>query len=198
MLVRNNRIATNTLGIGLASSRDIDITGNEITHNSMGILLINVPGDASAASQNTRIFNNKITENNRNNLYSSAAISQRIYTGVGIHLLGVDKVEIFANALVKNNASNLVIFSDTVEGFPDLLEFDPYTEAIYVHNNVMDSTGMAPSNLTNLRGVSLNLPYPDVLYDGQIVGNEEVRKRELLLQFDQKIENLALNRNIEC
>ena len=38
----------------------------------------------------------------------------------------------------------------------------------------------------------------NVLYDGQIVGDEEVRKRELLLQFDQKIENLALNRNIEC
>lgn len=40
-------------------------------------------------------------------------------------------------------------------------------------------------------------PVGDIADDGEVVGNEQVGQSELMLEFDQQVEYLRLDRNVE-
>lgn len=168
VLIKNNKLTTNTIGLQVVSSRSVDVIDSTISHNSMGVLLAEFPTQALKPGRNIRLHGNTISANNRNNFRSSAEVAQLVFTGVGLHIAGVDKVEVFRNTFRSNNASNIVIFGNEADSFPDLFAFDPYAEGIYIVDNEISDSGMAPGNLANWRGINLSLPYPDILYDGVI------------------------------
>ncbi len=168
VMIKDNQLKTNTIGLQLVSSRSVDVLSNNISYNSMGVLISESPAEASKPAKNTRLLKNTVTFNNRNNMFSSAEIAQLVFAGVGLQIVGVDKVEVVDNVFRRNDASNIVVFSNDTSNFPELIAFDPYAEGIYIANNALSESGMAPGNLATWRGITLNLPYPDVLYDGVI------------------------------
>ena len=52
-------------------------------------------------------------------------------------------------------------------------------------------------NLDHLTQVHNGNAIGDVLHDGQIVGDKEIRRTELVLKFLEQVQNLGLNGNIQ-
>ena len=88
--------------------------------------------------------------------------------GTGMMLMANDQVEFFENKVENNKSTGLLIVSYLINQKPIKDEqYDPYCEAIYVHDNKFVGNGEAPAgDLASILGKILGTPFPDIMYDG--------------------------------
>lgn len=173
IIVRRNRAEFNVAGIEIENSTFADVYENEVTNNTGGILIFDLPDLPIQGGQNTRVFKNEVYENNTGNFAPSGNIVGLVPAGTGIMVMANDNVEVFENNIRDNQTVNMAIVSFYIAQRPINDEsYDPYPEAIYVHNNSFSGGGDSPTGLL-IRALSLRLgtPFPDVLHDG--IYNEE-------------------------
>ena len=171
IIVRNSRAEYNVAGIEIENSTFADVYDNVATNNTGGILVFDLPGLPVQGGRNTRVFNNEIINNNTGNFAPEGNIVGTVPAGSGLMVLANDSIEVFGNTFTDNNSANILILSYYITERPFEDEnYDPFPEAIYIHNNEFNGGGSEPDSepLIALQA-NTGQPIPDVVWDGTML-----------------------------
>ena len=173
VVVRNNRAEFNVAGIEIENTVHADVHGNVAVNNTGGILVFNMP-DLPQRGHSTRIFDNRVVNNNTPNFGAPGSAVAGVPAGSGILVNANDLIEVFGNEVGDNQTANVLIssyFSANYSADREMMEnFDPYPETIFVHDNAFSGGGDKPDH-EGLEAVRLALygaegRLPDVVWDG--------------------------------
>lgn len=187
IIVRRNRAEMNVAGIEIENSTFADVYENISTNNTGGILVFDLPDLPVQGGKNTRIFKNQIVSNNLKNFAPSGNIVAMVPTGTGFMIMANDNIEAYENTIKDNITTNVLIVSYLVTEKPIKdKNYDPYPEAIHVHNNTITGGGVDPTGGNSLASrvavaglrAKLGKPFPQVLWDG-IVNKARFPDRKL-------------------
>jgi len=175
IVVRRNRARQNVAGIEIENSRRADVYENDVTLNTGGILVFNMP-NLPQRGEGTRIYRNRIYANNTANFGAKGTPVASVPAGSGVVINSNDAVEIFDNELRDNATAHIIISSYFSTGYMTdegvAQNFDPYPEAIHVHGNRFSGGGDSPDGLDlktlKLAMFGLGGRFPAVLWDGYL------------------------------
>src|SRR5690606_14085826 len=111
LVVRDNRVEYNVVGIEIENTTAADVYDNEATNNTGGVLIINMPHLPVKFSRQTRVFRNRIHSNNTPNFTAPGNLIAKVPAGTGFLVLASDEVEFFDNSLEDNQSAHAVIAS---------------------------------------------------------------------------------------
>ncbi|MEX0679703.1 MAG: parallel beta-helix domain-containing protein [Pirellulales bacterium] len=172
IIVRRNRVEHNVAGIEIENSIDADVYENVATNNAGGILVFSLPDLELKVGHHTRVYNNEVVENNHENFAPKGAIVASVPSGTGVMIMANRHVEVFDNKIQNNQNAGLSICSYlvTTRPFEKDKGYDPYCEAIFVHDNKFDGNGQKPNGRLGELIASLTgeKTLPDIVYDGVI------------------------------
>jgi parallel beta-helix repeat protein len=169
IIVRKNKVHGNVAGIEIENSNDADVYKNHCWDNTGAILVFNHP-NLSQTGARTRVFQNKMTENNHAN-FGTGTVGQ-VPPGTGVIVLANDQVEIFKNKIYGHGTGGIEMASH------DLVDiqrpFDPWPETIWIHDNKYKDNGGNPQG-------ALGLVIDDFLDGGRdIVWDRDVDEEKLV------------------
>ena len=170
IVVKNSEAYHNVAGIEIENSINADVFGNNAHHNTGGILIFDLPDLIVKKGQNVRVFDNLLEENNLDNFAPPGNIVGTVPAGTGILVLATSDVEIYNNRIINNKTIGTGIISYFMTELPvtDSL-YNPYTSAIYIHDNLFERRKQIPT-LKHEIGTLLFLKFgrdiPDIIYDG--------------------------------
>jgi parallel beta-helix repeat protein len=172
IVVKNSRAEFNVAGIEIENSMNADVFDNVATHNTGGILVFDLPGLPQMGGHSTRIFRNKVVDNDTPNFAPKGNIVAQVPMGTGIMLMANKNVHVFDNE-ISGNATSAVILTAYSRDYTDL-SYNPLPRDIVVRNNRIGRNGWAPAfpggdMLVKALGGSM----PPVIWDGV---NNYVRK----------------------
>lgn len=180
VIVKNSRAEYNVAGIEIENTLDADVFNNVATNNTGGILVFNMP-DLPQEGARTRVFQNRIVENNTANFAVPGGPVAGVPAGSGLVINSNDDIEIFDNDFIRNDTASIIISSVFSTGYANreaAADFDPYPERIYVHDNRYQDGGTSPDTieLKALKFVMFGLTgsFPNIIWDGYLKPNEEV------------------------
>jgi len=170
ILVRRNTVAQNVAGIEIENSTRADVYDNVATDNSGGILIFTMPDLPTKEGRHCRVFHNRVLANNHTNFAPKGNIVATVPPGTGIMIMANDQVEIFDNTIEQNQTAGLSVVSYLITEKPVIDDkYNPFCEAIYVHDNAFSANGGKPAgSLGEMLAKVLGTPLPDILYDGII------------------------------
>jgi parallel beta-helix repeat protein len=176
IIVRRNTVQQNVAGIEIENCVKADVYENVATDNSGGILVFTMPDLPTKDGRACRVFNNKVQANNHVNFAPKGNIVASVPPGSGVMILANDQVEVFDNTIDKNQTSGLSIASYLFTGREIKDEnFDPYCEAIHIHDNRFTNNGGKPSGaIGEMLAKVLGATLPDILYDGIVDPKKQV------------------------
>ena len=170
IIVRRNRAENNVAGIEIENSVNADVYENIATGNTGGILVFSLPDLQKKIGHHCRVYNNQIVANNHPNFAPKGNAVASVPAGTGVMVLANRHVEVFDNKIENNQNAGLSICSYLVTGKPYKQDpvYDPYCEAIYVHNNKFAGNGDKPSGALGqmIAMVVGEKTLPDIVYDG--------------------------------
>jgi parallel beta-helix repeat protein len=176
IVVRKNRVERNVAGIEVENSRGADVHDNVATDNAGGILVFDLPGLPVKDGGDVRVFGNQVRANNHANFAAEGNLVAIVPSGTGVMVMAMDHVEIFRNEIRDNRTVNLALVSYDITLAVDRERearekdegYEPYAEAIWVHDNVFAGGGDRPSGPIGLflRALLGTGAVPDVVYDG--------------------------------
>ena len=173
VVVRNNRVEYNVAGIEIENTIGADVYDNVATNNTGGILIFNMPY-LTQPGHTTRVYNNKVYENNLDNFAPEGGAVASVPAGSGILINSNDNVEIFNNEIRDNDTANVIVSSLFTANYEEEYNvdgsFDPYPEGIYVYDNTFIGGGSSPDRLElktlKIAMFGLTGSLPDILWDG--------------------------------
>jgi parallel beta-helix repeat protein len=171
IIVRRNTAEHNVAGIEIENSVNADVYENTATNNTGGILVFSLPDLQRKIGKNCRVYNNKIVDNNLANFAPKGNIVANVPAGTGVMILANRQVEIFDNTIENNQSIGLSICSYLVTQRPYAQDtvYDPYCEAINVHDNKFIGGGNKPDGkLPQLIAILTDGKLPAIVYDGVI------------------------------
>ncbi|HXT59897.1 MAG TPA: SO2930 family diheme c-type cytochrome [Pirellulales bacterium] len=167
IVVRRNRAFENVAGIEIENCIGADVYDNELTDNASGVLVFTLPDLVQKGGRQCRVFDNRVLHNNHKNFAPQGNIVAQVPSGTGVMVMASDEVEIFDNQISDNQTVNLAVISyqATKQSFSDP-EFDPFPEAISIHDNKFSGGGDKPAGeLALLKVVLLRRSLPDIICD---------------------------------
>jgi parallel beta-helix repeat protein len=192
IIVRNNRAEHNVAGIEIENSVNADVYGNVATNNTGGILVFSLPDLPKKIGHHCRVYNNQVIENNHENFAPKGTAVAGVPAGTGVMIMANRHVEVFDNSIENNQTSNLSIISYLATGNPFKQDpmYDPFCEAIYVHDNKFVGGGDKPSGALGelLMKVNGGNSLPDIVYDG-IINPEKAVDGKLPPELAIRIQN---------
>jgi parallel beta-helix repeat protein len=172
IIVRRNQVEHNVAGIEIENSINADVYENTATNNTGGILVFSLPNLQLQVGHHTRVYNNQIVENNHANFAAKGTAVANVPSGTGLMILANRHVEVFDNKIANNQNCGVSICSYLVTQLPFEQDkgYDPYCEAIFIHNNQFAENGTKPSGKLGLLVAMLlgEKTLPDIVYDGMI------------------------------
>jgi parallel beta-helix repeat protein len=142
IIVRNSRAEFNVAGIEIENSMNADVFDNVSTHNTGGILVFDLPNLPQMGGHSTRIFRNKVVQNDTKNFARKGAIVGEVPTGTGVMLMANRDVHVFENE-IDGNASSGVMLVSYLKDYDDLT-YNPLPRDIVVRDNKLGKNGWAP------------------------------------------------------
>ncbi|HEY0435547.1 MAG TPA: parallel beta-helix domain-containing protein [Phenylobacterium sp.] len=142
IIVRNSRAEFNVAGIEIENSMNADVFDNVSTHNAGGILVFDLPNLPQMGGHSTRIFRNKVVQNDTKNFARKGAIVGDVPTGTGIMLMANRDVHVFENEIDQNQTAAVMLVSYTQKY--DDLTYNPLPRDIVVRDNRIGKNGWAP------------------------------------------------------
>jgi parallel beta-helix repeat protein len=174
IIVRNSRAEYNVAGIEIENSTFADVYDNVATNNTGGILVFDLPDIPVQGGRNTRIFNNQIINNNVDNFAPVGNIVAGVPAGTGLMVMANDSIEVFGNEFTNNQTASVLIVSYLLGGrTTDDLNYDPYPEAIFIHDNQYVGGGDAPdSEPLKMLQAATGQAIPNIVWDGMVLGEK--------------------------
>ena len=183
-IVRFNNVHGNVAGIEVENTTRAEIHDNRAWDNAGGIFVPLLQHLERKESQITRVYNNEIVDNNRDNFGELDAIISALPSGTGLFVIASDNLQIDNNVFENNkSAAILLIGQETMDlatgnKNPDL-ENDPYPEELFVFENEFENNGHTPTSLLSVAGI----PLEDFLWDG-VVNSERAEGPQICLSDD--------------
>ena len=168
VIVRNCRAERNVAGIEIENCVNADVYGNVATGNAGGILVFSLPGLTLKNGSDCRVYDNEIADNNHPNFAKEGAMVATVPPGSGLMVMANDRVEVFGNTFRDNNSAHCLVasFLVTQREFSDA-DYDPFPEAIDIHNNTFEGGGTDPQGeFFGVYTAAAGLPLPDIVVDG--------------------------------
>jgi parallel beta-helix repeat protein len=165
IIVKNSRAEFNVAGIEIENSMNADVFDNVATHNAGGILVFDLPNLPQMGGHSTRVFRNKVVQNDTKNFAKKGAIVGDVPTGTGVMVMANRNIHVFANEIDQNQTAAVMVVSYT-QNYDDLT-YNPLPRDIAVHDNKFGRNGWAPQFpggdvIAKALGGSL----PPVVWDG--------------------------------
>jgi parallel beta-helix repeat protein len=166
IIVRNSRAEFNVAGIEIENSMNADVFDNVSTHNAGGILVFDLPGLPQMGGHSTRVFRNRIVDNDTPNFAPKGNIVGNVPTGSGVMLMANRDVHVFDNTIDGNKASAVLLFSYSFP-FTDKT-YNPLPRDVVVRDNRIGRNGWAPTLPGGqvLPVPAAGTPAPQVTWDG--------------------------------
>jgi parallel beta-helix repeat protein len=171
IIVRHNRAERNVAGIEIENSVNADVYDNIATDNTGGILVFSLPDLPKKIGHHCRVHHNQVVQNNRDNFAPKGNTVAGVPSGTGVMIMANRDVEVFENTIEKNHNIGVSIISYLVTGRPYEQDavYDPFCEAIHIHDNKIVDTGDKPNGkLGELVGSLAGGKLPAIVYDGVI------------------------------
>lgn len=136
IIVRNSFATENVAGIEIENSLYAEVYDNEVTNNTGGILIFDLPDLVVKKGGFTKVYRNHIHHNNHPNFAPKGNIVGKVPQGTGIMILATNNVEIFENRIINNKTAGSAIISYFITENPiNDSSYYPYPGNIYLHNN---------------------------------------------------------------
>jgi parallel beta-helix repeat protein len=142
IIVKNSAAQFNVAGIEIENSIDADVFDNLATHNAGGILVFDLPNLPQMGGHSTRVFHNKVVQNDTRNFAKKGAIVGDVPTGTGIMVMANRQIAVFDNDIDQNQTAAVMLVSYTQKY--DDLTYNPLPRDIVVRDNRMGKNGWAP------------------------------------------------------
>lgn len=185
VIIRNNIVYHNVAGIESENSKWVEIYENEAYNNTGGILIFDLPG-LTQYGHTTRVYKNRVYNNNYRNFAPEGNIVAAVPPGTGIMLLATRSIDIFNNEISNNKTIGIAIASyDLVEamsatdGESQMNEniemaqkdenYDPYPNDIFIYDNLFENKHLFPTMKSDFGLLFLTkFPFntPDIVWDG--------------------------------
>ena len=165
IVLKRSRAEFNVAGIEIENSMNADVFDNVATRNAGGILVFDLPGLPQMGGHSTRVFRNKIVQNDTPNFAPKGNIVAGVPTGTGVMVMANRDVHVFENEIAENQSTAVMLVAYQ-QAFDDQT-YNPLPREIVVRNNVIGRNGWAPQfpggpELAQGLGGSL----PPVMWDG--------------------------------
>ena len=141
-MVKNSRAEFNVAGIEIENSIGADVHDNVTTRNTAGILVFDLPDLPQQGGRSTRLFRNRIVENDTPNFAPKGNIVASVPVGTGVMLMANRDVHVFDNEISGNQSSGVVVVGYTRE-IKDP-KYEPLPRDIVVRNNRFGRNGWDP------------------------------------------------------
>lgn len=168
VVVRNCVAEKNVAGIEIENCVHADVYGNVAKGNAGGILVFSLPGLTMKNGSDCRVFDNEVADNNHPNFAKKGAMVAMVPPGSGLMVMANDRVEVFGNTFRDNNSAHCLVvsFLVTQREFSDA-DYDPFPEAIDIHDNTFSGGGSDPqAEFFGVYTAAAGLPLPDIVVDG--------------------------------
>ena len=176
IVVRGNRVELNVAGIEIENSKRAEVYDNDVTRNTGGILVFDLPDLPVQGGRETRVYGNRVYDNNTENFAPPGNIVGTVPAGTGVMVNSNDAIEIFDNDIEDHSTAAVLVVSYLITGrtFEDP-NYDPYPEGIHVHGNRIGRSGYAPDSepLQALQAAIGGEDLPSVLWDGFVAPDAE-------------------------
>lgn len=139
IIVRHSRAYHNVAGIEIENSLNSEVYNNEATENTGGILVFDLPDLLLKKGGYTKVYNNKVIENNYPNFAPKGNIVGKVPNGTGMLILAANHVDIYNNQIINNKSMGVGIISYfTTENPIQDKEYYPYPEEIKIYDNTFE------------------------------------------------------------
>lgn len=192
VIIRNSKAYWNVAGIESENSRWVEIYGNEAYENTGGILVFDLPG-LTQYGHTTKVYNNKVRDNNHENFAAKGNIVASIPPGTGMMILATHNLELTSNDIIDNKTVGVGIISydlvaalnegeveqeSSIGGVQTVNNnfqadslYNPYPYQLYIHHNKFENSHWFPAlghDIGKLFFMKSFMNPPDIVYDGII------------------------------
>ena len=136
-----NTCSKNVMGFEFENTRNALAAHNHVHDNTTGIALTIVPGLPVKDAARLIIRDNRIENNNLPNFAPKSSIASQVPSGVGILVVGPDKVSIENNTIVGHDNTGVFVADLTTFGLATDPRVDPYTDEVHVLRNTFKNNG---------------------------------------------------------
>jgi len=165
IIVKRSRAEFNVAGIEIENSMNADVFDNVSTHNAGGILVFDLPNLPQMGGHSTRLFRNRVVDNDTPNFAPKGNIVAGVPTGTGVMIMANRNVHVFENEIDGNQSTAIVLVSYT-QKFDDK-SYNPLPRDVVVRNNKIGRNGFDPKfNGGALIKTILKSDIPPVVWDG--------------------------------
>ncbi|HMP88484.1 MAG TPA: parallel beta-helix domain-containing protein, partial [Lacibacter sp.] len=180
IIVRNCRAYENVAGIEIENSMYADVYDNEVTNNTGGILVFDLPDLPVKKGGSVRVFRNYIHHNNHKNFAPKGNIVAKVPPGSGIMLLAATRVDVFENKIINNRTTGTALVSYYITENPIKdSSYDPYPDSIAIFSNEYSrepvrATGQGRMGKLFRLKLRFGTEVPHILFDGITNGPKPV------------------------
>ena len=165
IVVRNSRAEFNVAGIEIENSMFADVHDNVATRNAGGVLVFDLPNLPQMGGHSTRVFRNRIVDNDTPNFAPKGNIVAGVPTGTGVMVMANRNVHVFDNEISGNQSAGVMLVSYT-QAFNDPT-YNPLPRDIVVRDNRIGRNGWDPQFPGGPEiAKALGGPLPPVIWDG--------------------------------
>jgi parallel beta-helix repeat protein len=165
IVVKRSRAEFNVAGIEIENSMHADVYDNVATHNTGGILVFDLPGLPVMGGHSTRLYRNKVVDNDTPNFAPKGNIVAGVPVGTGVMIMANRNVHVFDNDISGNQSSGVMLVAYRFK-FDDKT-YNPLPRDILIRNNRIGRNGWDPAfdggkEIAKAMGGSV----PPVIWDG--------------------------------
>ncbi len=165
IIVRNSVAEFNVAGIEIENSSNADVYGNTVTRNTGGILVFDLPNLPVMDGHSTRVFNNRIIDNDTPNFAPAGNIVASVPVGAGVMIMANRNVHVFGNEIDGNQTAAVLLVGYT-QAFDDPT-YNPIPREVVVRDNSIGRNGWAPAFPGGAQlAAAVGGTLPPVLWDG--------------------------------
>lgn len=165
IVVKRSRAEFNVAGIEIENSMNADVFDNVATHNTGGILVFDLPNLPQMGGHSTRLFRNKVVDNDTPNFAPKGNIVAGVPVGTGIMVMANRNVHVFENEIDGNQSSAVMLVSYT-QKFDDKT-YNPLPRDVVVRDNKIGRNGWDPKFAGGaVLAKEIGGAIPPVMWDG--------------------------------
>ena len=165
IVVKRSRAEFNVAGIEIENSMNADVFDNVATRNTGGILVFDLPNLPQMGGHSTRLFRNKVVNNDTPNFAPKGNIVANVPVGTGVMIMANRNVHVFENEIDGNQSTGVMLVSYT-EKFDDKT-YNPLARDIVVRDNKMGRNGYDPKFTgAEILAKAVGGTIPPIMWDG--------------------------------
>ncbi|HFC12657.1 MAG TPA: hypothetical protein ENJ56_07420, partial [Anaerolineae bacterium] len=162
VVVRDSEVFGSVIGIELENTLNGEAYNNYAHDNSLGLFVVVLPQLNSKVSRGSKLYDNRVENNNIPNFADEGMAAALVPPGVGILSLGADDVEIYNNVVKDHRTTGVAVFSLAIGYDQNEIDVGPTPENNWIHNNEYSNNGYDP--VASVK--DLGIPVGDVIWDG--------------------------------